>query len=218
MIRARFASPVVLALLVLAGPVRADPVADLTRLVREASATSNPAMAFLKGAAMLPDFKLGETQIRRALEEAGVPSSGLIRQLLGPTTRLVKQGNQVQIDRSKPSLIVMPNGSAVQLDKRVVAALTLHSAQDATISEVSGIKVGEDASALYDLKKVRFTRENGRPVAKVTAGAFIFSKTVTIDLTPKPSGAPFGGTIEASAPKPTGPSVGLTSVVGGLGN
>lgn len=218
MTRARFVLSA-LALLTLAGPVRADPVDDLTALVREAGTTSNPAMAFLKGAARMSDFKLNQTEIRRALESAGVPATGLLRQLLGPTTRLVKQGNHVAIDRSKPTTIVMPNGSAVRLDKRVVAELTLNGPNDATISEVSGIKVGESADALYDLKKVRFTKENGRPVAKVTAGAFIFSKTVTIDLTPKPNAAPFGGsTIEASAPASPAESNGFTSVVGGLGN
>lgn len=208
-----------LALLVLAAPVRADPVENLTKLVREASATPNPAMAFLRGAGGMADFKLGQSDIKRALEAAGVPQTGLIRQLLGPTTRLLKQGNQVWIDRAKPTTIVMPNGSAVQLDRQVYAQLTVQGANDATISEVHGIKVGEDASQLYDLQKVRFTKENGKPVAKVTAGAFIFSKTVTIDLTPKPSAAPFGGSAvtASAATKPT-PTIGASGVVERLGH
>jgi hypothetical protein len=217
-IRSRCVLPV-LALLALAAPGRADPVEDLTRLVREASATPNPAMAFLRGAGGMGDFKLAQADIKRALEAAGVPQTGLLRQLLGPTTRLVKQGNQVWIDRAKPTVIVMPNGSAVQLDRQVHAQLTVQGPQDATISEIHGMKVGEDASQLYDLQKVRFTREGGRPVAKVTAGAFIFSKTVTIDLTPKPGAAPFGaGSVTASAPngKPT-PTVGLVGALGAPG-
>ncbi len=166
-----------------AAPARAqDPTERLVALIRESGTSANPAMAFMRGLGQLPDFQLGEAQVRRALQLAQAPTSGMLHDLLAPTTRLSKRGDRIEIDRSRKTVLALGDRGAIELDKRVRARLRVAGAHDATIDEITGLKVGETRDDLYGLKKVVFTREGGKPVAKVTAGAFIFSKTVTIDL------------------------------------
>lgn len=193
-------------LLAFALPGAAGQVEDLTRLVDEAARSPDPTMAFLRGAAALPDFQLSQADVQRALEAAGVPQEGPLRQLLGPTLELKKKGDRISIQRSHPTVLAGP-GSAIELGRKVDVRLRLEG-QDAELDKISGIRVGEQANDLYDLWRVKFTREGGRPVAKVTAGAAIFSKTVTVDLGPAPGG---GGSTPAT-PQP--PQTGITQAMG----
>lgn len=177
----------VLALVNAAPSTRADTVDQLVALIRQSSGTGNPAMAFLQGLGRLGDFSLGQADIRRALTESGAPAGGMIEKLLSTTKKLTKRGANVQIDRTQETLLspLTPDGKgAVKIGKTVKFRLRVQGSNDATIDDVSGIRVGETKDDLYDLWNVKFTREGGRPVAKVTAGALIFSKTVTIDLSP----------------------------------
>lgn len=187
----------VLALVNAAPSSRADTVDQLVALIRQSSSTGNPAMAFLQGLGRLGDFSLGQADIRRALTESGAPAGGMIEKLLSTTKKLTKRGGSVQIDRTQETLLspLTPDGKgAVKIGKTVKFRLRVQGSNDATIDDVSGLQVGETRDDLYDLWNVKFTREGGRPVAKVTAGALIFSKTVTIDLSPgaTPAARPSG--------------------------
>lgn len=194
--------------LVNAAPTRADTVDQLVALIRQSSSTGNPAMAFLQGLGRLGDFSLGQADIRRALTESGAPAGGMIEKLLSTTRKLTKRGAHVQIDRTQETTLspLTPDGKgAVKIGKTVKLRLRVQGSHDATIDDVSGLQVGETRDELYDLWNVKFTREGGRPVAKVTAGALIFSKTVTIDLSP--SATP------ARSTNPVQPRRGLTDAV-----
>lgn len=187
-------------------PARADTVDDVVALIREASATPNPAMAFLRGLGRLGDFTLDQAALRRALVESGAPQGGMIERVLAGTRTLTKRGREVQLDRTEETLLsplTADGKGAVKLGKKVKLRVTVQGDDDALLDEVKGIEVGEAAGSLYDLWKVAFTKEGSRPVAKVTAGTFVFSKTVTIDLTPKPKpAAPATPATEAPAPTP----------------
>lgn len=194
-------------------PARADTVDDLVGLIREAGRAGNPAMAFIRGLGGLGDFTLGQADIRRALREANAPTGGMIEKLLAPTQKITKKGGKVSIERSQETTLspLTPDGNgAVKLGRKVSARVSVTGAESATIDDVSGIEVGEQANKLYDLDKVRFVKEGGRQLAKVTASWGIFSKTVTIDITPKP--VPGGVVAGAPSPTPT-PTVGLTGAV-----
>lgn len=187
-------APALLALLLCAAPARADAVADLTALVKTASTNSNPVMAFMRGLARMGNFELKTADVRRALAAANLPPGGILQQVLGPTTNLKKSGDRIEIERSQATRVTMPNGAGVELGRRIKARFRVHNEHDASIDDISGIKVAEAANGTYyDLWDVKFTRENGKPVAKITAGALIFSKTLTVDLsdikpvTPPPS-------------------------------
>lgn len=210
------ALPALLCLLLFAAPALADPVDDLTALVREAAGTQNPTMAVMRGLARMGDFDLGQAQVRRALQKANLPPGGMLERILGPTTRLSKRGKNVQIDRSSSTTVAMETGHVIQLGRKVTASFQVHGSHDALIDKVSGIKVGESSSSLYDLWKIKFTRQSGKPVALITAGAFVFSKTVTIDLSKIPgAGGPVPGAappVTASAPHQA-TSAGLSAVV-----
>lgn len=194
-------APTLLALLLCAAPARAqDPVASLTALVKDAAGNANPTMAFMRGLAAMPNFELKTADIRRALAAANLPPGGILQKVLGPTTRLSKSGDRIAIDRAETTRVAMDTGAGVELGRSIRARFKVLSASDAVIDDIDGIKVAESANgSYYGLKDVKFTRENGKPVAKITAGAFIFSKTVTVDLTPKkPAVAP-----TPPAPTPT---------------
>lgn len=185
----RFASLPLVGLLLAAAPALAfDPVEALTTLVREASAAPNPVMAFLQGAARLPDFSLRQADIQRAMEAAGVPPNGPIRQLLGPTTRLNKRGRNLSARRSRASLVEVPGGF-VELGQEIEASLSVQGPHDARVDNVQGIRVGKKRNGLNTLKRVQFTRQRGRQVAILTGSANIFllgevEGTETIDLGP----------------------------------
>lgn len=190
-------APAFLALLLCAAPAKADAVSDLTALVKSAATNSNPTMAFMRGLASMGNFDLKTADVRRALAAANLPPGGILDKVLGPTTRLKKDGDRIEIERSQDTEIQMPNGAGVRLGKRIKARFRVQGEHDATIDNVSGIKVSpaptpEDQNpSFYDLWDVKFTREGGKPVAKITAGALIFSKTVTVDLSPlKPTTPP----------------------------
>ncbi len=168
-------------------PVRADVVADLVKLIKEAGASGNPAMAFIKGVGTLGDVSLDQAQVREALVLSGAPAGGMIDKLLRPTKKLQKRGKKITIERSEVTKLspLTPDGmGAVEIGKTVSAKVTITGPNDATIDDVKGIKVGETATDLYDMKSVKFTKEGGKPVAKVTAGFLFITKTVTIDLSP----------------------------------
>jgi hypothetical protein len=171
----------------LVSPVRADTVSDLVALIQEAGNSPNPAMAFIKGVGTLGDFSLTQAQVREALRQAGAPQGGMIDKLLRPVTSLEKRGKNIRIKRSQVTKLspLKPDGTgAVEVGTDVSATVEVRGPHDAVLDDVSGIKVGHNADELYAMKNVRFTRENGRPVAKVTAGFLMFSDTVTIDLSP----------------------------------
>lgn len=202
-----------LALCLAAPAVRATPLEDLTALARDAAASANPAMAFLRGLGGMGDFDLREADIRRALADAGVPATGMLRDLLGPTTRLRKRGATVDLERSRVTTLALDGGSTIEIGRHVKARLRVDGPNDALIDKVDGIRVGESADSLYDLWRVQFTKEGNKPVAKVTAGALVFSKTVTVDLSRRapPSGSAPPRPTAASRPAET---PGLTGAVG----
>lgn len=206
MTRTTRALPALLCLLLFSSPAFADPVDDLTNLVREAATTQNPVMAVMRGLASMGDFDLSQAQVKRALTKAALPPGGMLDKILGPTKRLTKRGSKVVIERAQETRVRMDSGHVIQLGRRVSAQFRVAGQHDALIDKVDGIKVGESADGLYDLWKVKFTRLNGKPVAQITAGAFVFSKTVTVDLS-KIS----GGSSNAS-------SAGLSSIVNGTTN
>lgn len=206
------ALPALLCLLLLASPAVADPVDDLTNLVREAASTQNPTMAVLRGLARMGDFDLSQAQVRRALSKADLPSGGLLDKILGPTKRLTKRGGKVVIERTGTTTVAMETGHVIQLGRRVSANLQVAGANDALIDRVDGIKVGESAGSLYDLWKIKFTRQGGKPVAMITAGAFVFSKTVTVDLSKIP------GASGPTASSGGGSSTGMAAIVNSTGN
>lgn len=176
-----------LGLVVMLGqPALADPVDDLTALVRSASQSSNPVMSFLQGAAALPDFNLGRADIQRALQVAGVPSNGPLAELLGPGTGLQKVGDQIIAQRSRESVVPVPGG-AVGVGKVVRARVRQNGANDFQLTDIQGIKVGENMGAyrdLYDLGDVRFHQVNGRLVADMGVKTFFGRIPKTIDLGP----------------------------------
>ncbi len=187
------ALPALLALLLIASPAVADPVDDLTNLVREAAGTQNPTMAVLRGLARMGDFDLSQAQVKRALQKADLAQGSLLDKILGPTKRLVKRGDRIQIDRASSTTVAMETGHVIQMGTRVSARLRVSGQHDGLIDDVKGIKVGESAGSLYDLWKIKFTRQGGKPVAQITAGAFVFSKTVTVDLSKIPGAGGSGG-------------------------
>lgn len=192
-------------------PARADAVDDLVALIREAGATPNPAMAFLRGLGRMGDFTLDQAALRRALVESGAPQGGMIERVLASTRTLTKKGREVQIDRTEEtslSPLTADGTGAVKLGKKVRLRLTVKGEDEALLDDVKGIEVGETADSLYDLWKVAFTKDGGRPVARVTAGALVFSKTVTIDLTPKAKPA------APAEPGPAAPTPGLSGALG----
>lgn len=191
-------------LAVYSSPAHADAVDDLTKLVRQAASTQNPVMAVMRGLASMGDFDLNQSQIKRALSKANLPAGGMLDKVLGPTKRLTKRGSKVVIERTQATTVRLDTGHAIQLGKRVSAEFRVSGQHDALIDKVEGIKVGESASSLYDLWKIKFTRQNGRPVAMITAGAFVFSKTVTVDLSGLSGNAPT--------------SAGMTSVINSTTN
>lgn len=162
-----------------------DAVESLTRLVREASTAPNPVMAFLQGANKLPNFTVGRAEIQRAMQAAGVPRTGPLRQLLGPTTRLAKNGNALSAQRSEETLVDLPEGRAVKLGRTIKANLSLRDGQ-AQVDRIEGIEVGENARSLYRLKRVRFSErgrgQNREQVAILTVGTFLGDIDRTISL------------------------------------
>lgn len=197
-----------LALFAVIGAALAGPVEDLTKLVQAAANTPNPAMAFLSSLARMGDFDLRQADIKKALAAADLPADSPLTKLLGPTTRLRKQGDRLIADRSRTTAITMDDGKTVQLGRQLKARLTVKNNQ-ALIDDIDGIKVGNSPDELYDLWKVRFFNQGGRPKAEITAGALIFSKTFVIDLTPRttasatPAGVTRGGD----------PAVGINAVL-----
>lgn len=216
MTRTIAAFPALLLLAALAAPVQADPVARLTALVQEAANTANPTMAVMRGLAAMPDFTLNQADVQRALRQANLPRGSLLERVLGPTTRLVKRGDRVEIDRSQTTRATMETGQGIELGRKVTARFRVQGSNEALIDEIRGIKVGENARDLYDLWRVQFTRERNKPVARITAGAFVFSKTVTIDLSPRAGGPrPLNGAVTASADVPANaPSSNASSAPG----
>lgn len=213
MTRTTRALPALLCMLLFASPALADPVDDLTNLVRESASTQNPVMAVLRGLARMGDFDLSQAQVKRALQKADLPPGGVLEKILGPTKRLVKRGDRVEIQRASDTTVTLDGGQVVQLGRRVRARLRVSGQHDGLIDDVDGIKVGESAGSLYDLWKVKFTRQAGRPVAMITAGAFVFSKTVTVDLSKIPSGT---GPTASSRNAPS--STGMSAIVNGTSN
>lgn len=181
-----------LGLVVMLGqPALADPVDDLTALVRSASQSSNPVMAFLQGAAALPDFNLGRADIQRALQEAGVPANGPLAELLGPGTGLQKVGDQIIAQRSRESVVPVPGG-AVGVGKVVRARVRQNGPNDFQLTDIQGIRVGENMGAfrdLYELGDVRFRQVGGRLVAEMGVKTFFGRIPKNIDLGPANSGS-----------------------------
>ncbi len=116
------------------------------------------------------------------------------------------------IERTSTTTVAMETGHVIQLGRKVSAQFRVSGQNDALIDDVSGIKVGESAADLYDLWKIKFTRQGSKPVAMITAGAFIFSKTVTVDLSKIPGASgPSSPGVTASSPAPS--STGMSAVV-----
>lgn len=177
--------PLVL-LLALAAPAAADPVDDLSRLVRESSAAPDAIMSLLRGLATMPDFDLGPDDVRRAIDAANVAPGGVMEKLLGPTRRLVKRGHAVELHRSEETKVPVGKG-VLALGKKCKVRMRVSGPDEALIDEIDGIKVGKAmGGSLYGLGKLHFLREDGKPVVKITAGPWPFTQTTTVDLTPKP--------------------------------
>jgi LysM repeat protein len=215
--RALFA-PALLALLLCAAPAKADAVADLTALVKNASTNANPTMAFMNGLAAMPNFQLKTADIRRALAAANLPPGGILDKILSPCTRLTKNGERVEIDRTERTRVALDTGAGVELGEEIRARFRVLGPHDAAIDGIDGIKVAEEAGgSYYGLKDVRFTREDGKPVAKITAGAWGIYKTKTVDMTPKKPVTPTPtntGPVASNTtpPAPVNPTPGLVAL------
>lgn len=196
-------------LLLLALPASATPAAEerLARLVRQANAAPVPVLAFLQGIGELGALELDGAAVQRSLDLAELPADSPLRALLAGTERIAFDGERARLARSRPATFTMGSG-ALELGKRVELRLRQTGGR-IVLDDVKGVKVGERADALYGLQRAEFLQERGRPVAKVTAGAFVFSKTVTIDLSPPAAAA------AAAQPAPGGgPSPGLSGALG----
>lgn len=182
------------------------PEERLAALVRESTGSPNPAMTFLRGLGNLGNFELDRAGLRRALELSGAPAGGMLSQILDGMNRLKLRGERVEMRRDRAVTLSMGEKGALKLEREIEFNLEVRG-DGAKIDDVDGIEVGETANKTYSLWNVEFKRENGKPVAKVTAGAFLFSKTVTIDLTPPARPA------DTTARSPSG-SEGLLGAVG----
>lgn len=184
--------PVLALALVFGQPALADPVDDLTALVRSSAQSSNPVMAFMQGAARMPDFNLGRADIQRALQAAGVPNSGPLWELLGNGTGLQKVGDQIIAQRSSESVVAVPGG-AVGVGKVVRARVRQNGPEDFSLTDIEGIRVGESMgpySSLYNLGDVRFHQQGGRLVADLGVKTFLGRIPKRIDMGPVPPPAP----------------------------
>lgn len=201
-------APLALLVLLLALPALADPAAEerLARLVREANAAPVPVLAFLEGIGELGALELDGAAVQRSLDLAELPPDSPLRALLDGTERLAFDGERARLQRSHPATFSMGSG-ALELGERVELRLR-SDGQRIVLDDIEGVKVGESGGDLYGLRRAEFLEEGGRPVAKVTAGAFVFSKTVTIDLSP-----PEPPTAAAQA-APGGPSPGISGALG----
>jgi hypothetical protein len=184
----------VLLLVLVAAPCEADETARLAALLRATGETSD-VLGFLRGLRELGDVDLDRAEIRRAISLMGAPIRGPIADLLVPTRALRIRNGKVQISRSSETVVGIGAGT-LKLGRRVQFQLGSASRSDTALTSARGVKVAQPGGSFYDLKKVLFTRENGRPVAKVTAGVGIFTRTVTVPL-PEPVAA-----VVATAPRP----------------
>lgn len=157
--------------------VRADDVDDVVHMINVAGSGAD-AFGFLRELRSQGDIDLSRREILSAVERTRV--QGTLRALLAATSGLRVRGDRVRIELSAPVMLQFGAG-ALRLD-RVVEFRLVGRGGDAVLDRSKGIKVGERRDALYDLKRAVFTRVNGLPVAKVTAGVAFFTRTVTIPL------------------------------------
>lgn len=183
------ALPALLLSLLAASPAAADPIDDLARLVRESSASPEAIMSLLRGIGSMPDFDLGHAEVERVLAAADVPQDGILRKVLEPTKRLVKRGQKLEIARSQVTKLAVGKG-VLALQKKVEVRLRVQGEHDAIIDEIDGIEVGKSAGSLFGLGKLVFTRQDDKPVCKITAGPWPLQQTMTVDLTPKAKPTP----------------------------
>lgn len=183
-----------LALLVaIATPAAAGPTEDLAAILRAAAASNNPTLAFLRGVGDLGDVSLSAAQVRAAVRQAELPQVAELAQLLEATRTLTKRDDRITIERTRDTELSYRNDQGV-VAGRVLVRQTVKvrlrlrdNGARAELDKISGIKVGEGADGrLYDLWEVVCYEQNGKQLADVTAGMLIFSKTITVDLTPTP--------------------------------
>lgn len=172
-----------LLLVFLAAPCEADEAERLAALLRATGETSD-VLGFLRGLRGLGDIDLDQTEVRRAVSLVDAPIRGPLADLLAPTRALRIRNGKVQISRSSETVVAMGAGT-LKLGRRVQFQLGA-SGPDTLLTSPRGIKVAESGGGLYPLKRVLFTRVNGRPIATVTAGIAVFVRTVTVPL-PEPT-------------------------------
>jgi hypothetical protein len=208
--RRTLAGSVAIALsLAIAAPLIAGPD-DLVRAITAARADSqNPIGTFLTAFAALPDTDLTGDQFRRALRDAGVPSEPTGDKVLGHIVRFQKTHEKITItnDQKAATEIVVDGDSkgVVTLD-RVVTLNVKKQGDTVTVDGFNGLQLSKKVDSFkVSLKRLVITKENGKNVAKVTAGlAWPLQKTVTIDLSDPTNLAGDGATATASGPPTQG--------------
>jgi peptidoglycan hydrolase-like protein with peptidoglycan-binding domain len=154
----------------------------LAAALEASSRAANPTLEFLRRLGTMGNLDLRSSDIRDAMAQAGISSSDALGQVLAPITRLRRSGDRVSIQRSRNTTLNLGTGS-LRLGRDVGLDLSVNRSR-AEITNISGLEAAEQGGSFYDLKKVKFQTQGGRPVAEVTAGWGIFTKTVTIDLSP----------------------------------
>jgi hypothetical protein len=194
--------------LAIAAPLIAGPD-ELVRAIAAARADSkNPIGTFLEAFAALPDCDLTGDQFRGALRDAGIPSEPAGDKILGHIARFQKTREKITItnDQKAATEIVVDGQSkgVVTLD-RVLTLDVKRQGDTVTVDGFSGIQLSKRVGSTHvGLKRVVITKEDGKNVAKVTAGfAWPLQKTVTIDLG-DPTNLTGGGATAASGPPTQG--------------
>lgn len=194
--------------LALAAPLLAQGEEHIVALVRAVRAAPGNTLiaALLGGLADMPAVDMQGGQLRAALREAGLPSNPVSDQFLGPIARLKKDAGKQRFSFTYPAPakveVVMGGKSKgwVTLERDVAFRCRRVDAQ-LVLDDIKGIKLSQTRDSFsVSLKKIVVLEENGRLVAKATAGlVWPLEATRTIDLSDPSKIAD-----EASAPESGG--------------
>jgi hypothetical protein len=172
-------------LLLCVSTARADDEADVTRVVSETVASDTPTLTFYRGLAGLDDVNLGPAAMERVIEAADVPADGLLAQLLGSLSGLSKRGDQVTLLRLDDAVLESGDGFA-RLGREVSFELSVNRDGRVSLDDLDGMSLGETRSAPYKVRSAAYYREDGRTYARMRVAVWLFTKTITADVTYEP--------------------------------
>lgn len=205
----------VLLVIALAAPLLAEGEAVLTG--------DNPISTFVQSFVSQPDVDLKGEDARAFFRRAGMPSDGMAGDFVKNATGFSKKGSVVTITSAKKASyqffndVKKPNGTiahepngCIHLDTTVTFTIAPQEKGVILIDPISGIKVSKlKDSNKATLKRISFENDaRGQPIAKATGSWFIFSKTVTIDLS-----NPVGSATTAAATPTPSPTPGITNSI-----